>query len=459
MKIIATILATAIVSAAVSYIAFSTNSKVEIKQESEVKEDRSKQEIAKLQRKLREAEAEAGRVDVVETLVVVPGASNQTPEDVLDFLSKVTLETSDRRNGNTDEHRTQVRQVIREFEELTSMGPKALPAIKRFLDQGKDLQFLENTDEIVSGNWSQGRIYLDPIFPPSLRVGLFNTVRHIAKRNGEELTEAEGVLLGVLQTTGRAMEVAYIQRALDDLSMDKHKDAYLQAARELLLEPIREEGRETPWIDRQNRQILWDMLRRNKDTTFVDQAKRQMLRDRKRMEKQKDGQEVEVAYTEIDRSVLSYLTGVLGEKAMPLIRDVYEDPELSDRNRSTLRGAASNYMGINDDANIIINGRMNEGFALLASLDDKKKEKENRGRGMRTVSYYLNKMGEGRSVEPETLQARQQYLDSLRAQTQDKEVLKMMDNTERRLKDMADPAKAKKLDSRFDSRRSSSQKR
>ena len=156
---------------------------------------------------------------------------------------------------------------------------------------------------------------------------------------------------------------------------------------------------------------------------------------------------------------MDYLTGVLGADAMPILRDIYDTPDIGDRNRSTLRGIAANYMGLSEDADIMITSRMNEGFAKFASINDKKKQKEYRESGMKTVSYYLNKMGEGRSVPPETLQARQQYLSSLRSQIKDKEVLKMMDNTERRLKDMADPAKAKKLDSRFDSRRSSSQKR
>jgi hypothetical protein len=82
---------------------------------------------------------------------------------------------------------------------------------------------------------------------------------------------------------------------------------------------------------------------------------------------------------------------------------------------------------------------------------------------MRTLSYYLGRLGEGRNVPTETLQARQQYLSSLRAQTQDKEVLAWMDNTEKRLATMSeaanDPEKAKRLDSRFDARRNSNQNR
>ena len=51
--------------------------------------------------------------------------------------------------------------------------------------------------------------------------------------------------------------------------------------------------------------------------------KRAALRNN-RTEK-KDGQEVEVGYTGIDRSVL-LPHGVLGKDAMPIIRDIYETP-------------------------------------------------------------------------------------------------------------------------------------
>ena len=185
----------------------------------------------------------------------------------------------------------------------------------------------------------------------------------------------------------------------------------------------------------------------------MDQAKKELLYEYNRTEK-KDGQEVEVGYTGIDRSVLSYLTGVLGKDAMPIIRDIYETPDLGDRNRSTLRQVAANYMGVSEDASIIVNSRMNEGFAQLASLDDKKMEKENRERGLRTIGYYLGKLGEGKNVAPETLMARQNYLSSLRAQTQDKEVLAWMDNTQKQLQAMGDPEKAKNMSGRFDARRS-----
>ncbi len=465
MKIIAAILATAIVSAAITFVTISTDNKGEVERKIEVKEDSSDQQIAELEKKLRVAEAEAGKVQIVREEIVVAGSSTESPEAILDYLSKLPMGDRNDRGGDTDEHRVLIRQVIRQFEELTSMGSDALPAIDRFLSQGLDLVLWENTSQITTRNWERGEVFLDPIFPPSLRIGLFNSVRHIGKRSGADLQECERIILKVLGTTGRSLEISYLALVLDDLSKDQHTDAYLQAAHELLIDfydkrPKSANGllmsldeREVSYLDRQNKWLLWNMLRNKKDATIMDQAKKELLYEYNRTEK-KDGQEVEVGYTGIDRSVLSYLTGVLGKDAMPIIRDIYETPDLGDRNRSTLRQVAANYMGVSEDASIIVNSRMNEGFALLASLDDKKMEKENRERGLRTVGYYLGKLGEGKNVAPETLMARQNYLSSLRAQTQDKEVLAWMDNTQKQLQAMGDPEKAKNMSGRFDARRS-----
>ena len=465
MKIIAAILATAIVSAAITFVTISTDNKGEVERKIEVKEDSSDQQIAELEKKLRVAEAEAGKVQIVREEIVVAGSSTESPEAILDYLSKLPMGDRNDRGGDTDEHRVLIRQVIRQFEELTSMGSDALPAIDRFLSQGLDLVLWENTSQITTRNWERGEVFLDPIFPPSLRIGLFNSVRHIGKRSGADLQECERIILKVLGTTGRSLEISYLALVLDDLSKDQHTDAYLQAAHELLIDfydkrPKSANGllmsldeRGVSYLDRQNKWLLWNMLRNKKDATFMDQAKKELLYEYNRTEK-KDGQEVEVGYTGIDRSVLSYLTGVLGKDAMPIIRDIYETPDLGDRNRSTLRQVAANYMGVSEDASIIVNSRMNEGFAQLASLDDKKMEKENRERGLRTIGYYLGKLGEGKNVAPETLMARQNYLSSLRAQTQDKEVLAWMDNTQKQLQAMGDPEKAKNMSGRFDARRS-----
>ena len=448
MKIIVAIIAVATVSIAGTYVIVSGQKTVDREERTDSADQKHEEQLASLRSELNAAKARKPEIIVQE--VVVPGAATGSAREVLEYLKQIDLSNEDRRSNNTDAHRIQVRQVIRQFEELTSMGTQALPAIENFLKQNVDLEYRENTPEIISGVWMEGRIYPDPIFPPSLRIGLLNTVRHIGKRDANAIPAAEHALLNVLKITRRAVEVAYIAKALENLSPEVHKETYLLATRDLLSLPIREEGREVSFLDRQNRGMLFNILREHKDTRFVDQAKTQLVRTGKR--RQRDGKEVEFTY--IDRSVLGYLTGVLGSKAMPILANLYDNPDLDDRNRSSIRQVAAKYVGISEDANIIINKRMVESFQMLASQDsDPNKQKRSRLDGLRNVQYYLGRLGEGRNVPAETLQARQQYLSTLRVQTQDKEVLVWMDRVDQRLIDMSDPEKAKKLDGRFDPRR------
>ena len=448
MKTIVTLLAVATISIASTYFVVSNQKSTVRSERTESASTKYKEQLASMRGEINTLKARKPQVLVEQ--VVVPGEATGSPQEILDYLKEIDMSNTDRRTGNTDAHRIQVRQVIRQFEALTAMGKDSLPAIEYFLSQNLDLEYKENTSEIVSGNWSEGRIYPDPIFPPSLRIGLLNTVRHIGKRDAAAISAAEHALLGVLNKTRRAIEVAYIAQALENLSPEVHKETYLLATRDLLSLPILEEGREVSFLDRQNRGMLFNILRQHKDTRFVDQAKTQLVRTGK--QRQRDGTEIEATY--IDRSVLGYLTGVLGSKSMPILRDVYDNAELDDRNRSSIRQIAAGYMGTNADADIIVNSRMAESFQMLFTEGaDAKKQKENRDRGLSNVRYYLGKLGEGRNVTVETIQSRQQYLATLRVQTQDKEVLVWMDRVNQRLNDMGDPEKAKKLDGRFDPRR------
>ncbi len=133
------------------------------------------------------------------------------------------------------------------------------------------------------------------------------------------------------------------------------------AARDLLMTPISEETRETPVLDRQHRYRLFEILIRNKDETFVEEAQKQLLVERTRKQRV-DGKEVEVTVTEIDRSVLNSLSGVLGARSMPIFRNIYDSPDLDDRQRSSISGVAAKFIGTSEDANIIVNNRIDESF-------------------------------------------------------------------------------------------------
>ena len=222
MKIIATILAVAVVSIAGTYAFVTSQKTAERGERTESDSKKYQEQLASMRTELNAAKAR--KPNVVVEQVVVPGAATGSPQEILDYLSKLDMSNTDRRTGNTDAHRIQVRQVIRQFEALTAMGTDALPTIEYFLSQNLDLEYKENTSEIVSGNWSEGRIYPDPIFPPSLRIGLLNTVRHIGKRDAAAISAAEHVLLSVLNKTRRGIEVAYIAQSLEDIAPEVNKE-------------------------------------------------------------------------------------------------------------------------------------------------------------------------------------------------------------------------------------------
>ena len=276
MKTIVTLLAVATISIASTYFVVSNQKSTVRSERTESASTKYKEQLASMRGEINTLKARKPQVLVEQ--VVVPGEATGSPQEILNYLKEIDMSNTDRRTGNTDAHRIQVRQVIRQFEALTAMGTDSLPSIEYFLSQNLDLEYKENTSEIISGNWSEGRIYPDPIFPPSLRIGLLNTVRHIGIRDAAAISAAEQALLGVLNKTRRAIEVAYIAQALENLSPEVHKETYLLATRDLLSLPILEEGREVSFLDRQNRGMLFNILRQHKDTRFVDQAKTQLVR-------------------------------------------------------------------------------------------------------------------------------------------------------------------------------------
>lgn len=444
MKIVVAILTSIVVTFAITWAAVSGKEQVVVERQAEERRTDTDDQLAKLRRQLQAAKAEAGRVEIVREQIIVPGASHDSPEDILDFLSRLPMENRDERRGDSDEHRVLIRQVIREFAELTAMGPKALPAIQRFLNQGLDMELHENTNQITTGNWQRGQVYLDPIFPPSLRIGLMNTVRHIGKRNEGHLAECERILLGILNTTGRMLEVAYLAQVLNDLSPDVHEDAFLTAAKELLDQPLpsNEAVREMAYLDRPFRNLMFDLLRRHKDTTYVAKAEAQLFREGTNREGE--------AYIYLDRSPLYYIAGVLGKDSMPILRKAHDDSRISERDQGSIREIAARYLGQHEDANILVNSRFTSSFQLLSSTGEK--AKENRTRGMRTIEFYLRRLGEGREVAPEVIDQRQKFLATLRPQTSDQEVIAMMDKLDNHFNDMRDPEKAKKMNGRYDAR-------
>lgn len=131
MKIVAAILVTAVVSAAATYLVTGKTKTVEVERIVEAKTEDTEKIIADLKKQLDSAKAEAGRVEVIETGVAVPGVVTE-PADLIDKLA------ADEMTGEDIESQ---RRLIHYFESLVDAGDQAVPAINAFLDSQVDREF------------------------------------------------------------------------------------------------------------------------------------------------------------------------------------------------------------------------------------------------------------------------------------------------------------------------------
>ena len=192
------------------------------------------------------------------------------------------------------------RQAVALLEELIAAGPAALPAIREFLARNEDVDFAAPVRGGRSAN-----IPNEFVVPPSLRFGLFDVVKQIGG------AEAETLLAEVLSATGRGAEVGWLARALQDMAPNKYRDVALAAARNLLARPPATGANQA---DRTERDQLFGVLTMFGDTSYVAAAQAQLLRA--------DG--------DVDRSALKYLQQSLGQQAVALAAQMYDDARVTD---------------------------------------------------------------------------------------------------------------------------------
>ena len=213
------------------------------------------------------------------------------------------------------------RQAIAWLEELIAAGPAALPAIREFLARNEDIDFAPPVRGGRSAN-----VPNEFIVPPSLRFGLFDAVKQIGG------PEAETLLAEVLGATGRGAEVGWLARALQDIAPNKYRDVALTAARNLLARPAAVGPNP---VDRSERDQLFGVLTMFGDTSYVTAAQAQLLRP--------DG--------DVDRSALKYLQQSLGQQAVAIAAQLYDDPRVTDPARKEpFARLALNYVGADAQA-------------------------------------------------------------------------------------------------------------
>lgn len=223
-----------------------------------------------------------------------------------------------------------VRQILAVLDQLAQSGPGALPAIRQFLASNADVEY-------ESAATAKGprdlRSLTEAVLPPSLRLALFDVVRQIGGDDAEKL------LAGTLNLTGRGLEVVFLTQLLEEMAPGKYRDAALAAAQALLNRGVSDS------TERFQRDYLFSVLRRFNDVSFTSTAQAQMV--------QADGR--------IDRSALRYLQDSLGEPSIAIAAQLYKDPRITEADsRESLARVALAYVGANEQAGQLFHTAIND---------------------------------------------------------------------------------------------------
>lgn len=319
------------------------------------------------------------------------------------------------------------REIIFRFEGLAQIGRPSLPAISAFLKLNQDVQYSRSAEEEqkaaekiaksqkpgeakkrqIAGDrtaefFRSVRMKLpDGTFlnPPSLRLGLME----VAYRIGG--AEAELLLAQTLRSAVRGVEVAWLTAWLEKVEKGKYRDLAVAVAADLLSHPIEIPGGSRD--DRLARSYLFTVLNHFGDQSFVAEAKTQLIRA--------DGR--------LDQSIAAYLESTLGENAMPVILQAYNDPRLEGgRERSRLVSMGMDHFGSNPQANEMFRTLVGSGskedaynrYFAIASLD---------GGGFPRIS------DQEIPEDPRVIQSRLELIESVQEVELDPKTLDLMTRT------------------------------
>ncbi len=235
-----------------------------------------------------------------------PGTpAGENAQSLLDQLAGLTVTQGSARS---------FRPVLVSLEQLSRLGPKTLPVIRRFLTSGEDVTYADPGGKRLRDVKSM----LNALVPVSLRCALFDTV---ARSGGDD---AEAILAENLGSPRHGLEVAYLAALLEEMAPDRYSDAVISAASGLLAKG-----------SAADRNILFELMRSLGDTSYIATAQRQMI--------QPDGK--------LDRGAVRYLQQAMGPQSLALAARAYQDPRLNaPGSKEPLARVALTYVGANPQA-------------------------------------------------------------------------------------------------------------
>ena len=384
-----------------------------------------KEQITQLRSDLKNTDAQGNRINTVEKEKVITITASINPEEILQELITV-------RPGDDNRQQT-MRRVIHYMVGLTDAGEAAFPPIEEFLMQENpvDVEYEANAMAFdreqaaaaeakakgeggpkgrVSGfvrsgfgSYFMSRDILKQnrqLAPRSLRLGLLDVVADIGGN------PAEVILTGVLAKTGRGLEVAYLDSLLEKIAGDAYRDKVLETTHLLLKHTTGKDAQSL--FDETSRAYLFALLVKYRDATFVDIAKTQII----------------TADGSVDGAVVNYLSSVLGEKAVSLLYAKINDKSLTDDgDKMALGDAILKHVGTNADS---------DKFFFEVITDEK----------LGPIRFLALSHLVGGDNSEQTLRNRQNLIQSIKADSKDEGLNRMLDGTNNRIEVMLDPSKA-----------------
>lgn len=392
MKPVIAVLVAALVGFGASYIYLS---KKHVKQATEEAANAAdwENEIASLRQQLAEAKRRPAEVRTVTHSTSTTVTNKLSPEEIMQRLLKLNPSTSDEPRNRTFRH------IIYHLQMLADLGAEALPTIHAFLKENKDVDYvgdvINEAGERVNRSGFNSRYVArtDFLMPPSLRMGLIDVMDQIQSE------QSQAMLAEVLDTTGRAVEVAYIARLLEEVSPNKYRDNALKAAKDLLTNPPEIDSPNR--IDDNARAYLYQVLAMYQDTSFAQNAYNLLITPEGR----------------VDKQAMSYLANTLKTQGVPALCNAYRDSRITNQTeRSHLLNAIMAYTGPSADANQL--------FTEIIS-DEKVPA------AIRSYAVIGLSGGAGKETpnDPAVIQSRLDLLHSLRGSYKDERLLKSLDDT------------------------------
>lgn len=328
MKILVAILLAAASGFAAAYFFVSGQNETALKNERAKIEATWLAEKQKWESELAAAKNKKARVEEIKTEIPVAVATRRSTKEILENLLKLQP---------TGTHRiSAIRKIVHELEDLAALGDDAVPDIREFLSKNSDLEYSTARNERGGPDeggrfqppWQRSTPQTEFTLPPSLRIGLFDVLKEI------HTDAAEKLLADVLGTSGRAVEVAYLTRILEEIAPGKYRETAVSAAKDLLRNPIAVNNPNR--LDEQAGGYLFGILELYNDASFIEDAKKMLVGA--------DGR--------LDRNAQQYLAKFQGDAMVSTYYDLFNNNTVTNTfDRMNVANQILDHVGPNQQAN------------------------------------------------------------------------------------------------------------